>query len=453
MILWEDLSFIALDRRASDHCTLVLRDKIIDYGPKPFKVLDEWWNKEGVDKIIIDAWGKSVSSWKNDCSFRDKLKNVKNDLKSWCKGEFSNIDNEIKQFELEVNKWELLAEQGGLDSNQRKCWLDTRKKWLDKEKVKSNMLRQKARVKWILEGDENTKYFHSSIRRKYSKCNIRGLNINGSWCENSDVVKPFIMEYFRDVFKEKNFNRPNFINCLGRPDPSGPVSTGPADLGGYHLPVYSDNGPFGPPRPAPPANGSVSNSASDTNHHTSLNRISKQEAESLEAKFCEEEIWGAINDCGSSKVPGPDGFNIGGCNASFITLIPKVSDLIYLKEYRLISLIGSFYKILAKLLSNLLKKVIPNLVNFEQSGFIKGRNIMDGALIANETISFLKNNRRKSLVFKVDFEKTFDCLNWEYLEEIMSIIGFGKRWIKWILYCLNIATVSVLVNGSCRDPS
>ncbi|XP_071694772.1 uncharacterized protein [Rutidosis leptorrhynchoides] len=55
MNLWEDLSVVALDRKRSDHCPLVLRDKIMDFGPKPFKVFDEWWNKEGVDKVIMDA--------------------------------------------------------------------------------------------------------------------------------------------------------------------------------------------------------------------------------------------------------------------------------------------------------------------------------------------------------------------------------------------------------------
>ncbi|XP_071689438.1 uncharacterized protein [Rutidosis leptorrhynchoides] len=50
--LWKDLSVIALDRRDSDHCPLVLRDKIIDFGPKPFKIFDEWLSKEGVDRVI-----------------------------------------------------------------------------------------------------------------------------------------------------------------------------------------------------------------------------------------------------------------------------------------------------------------------------------------------------------------------------------------------------------------
>ncbi|XP_071733556.1 uncharacterized protein [Rutidosis leptorrhynchoides] len=81
--LWIDLSVAPLDRRISDHCPLILRDKIVDYGPKPFKVFNVWFQKDGVDTIIQSAWGKPVTSSRLDCIFRDKLKNVKFALKEW----------------------------------------------------------------------------------------------------------------------------------------------------------------------------------------------------------------------------------------------------------------------------------------------------------------------------------------------------------------------------------
>ncbi|XP_071699344.1 uncharacterized protein [Rutidosis leptorrhynchoides] len=46
--LWEDLSIVALDRKELDHCLLVLRDKLVDFGPKPFKIFNEWVTREGV---------------------------------------------------------------------------------------------------------------------------------------------------------------------------------------------------------------------------------------------------------------------------------------------------------------------------------------------------------------------------------------------------------------------
>ncbi|XP_071739451.1 uncharacterized protein [Rutidosis leptorrhynchoides] len=80
--LWEDLSIISLERFLSDHSPLLLRDKVIDYGPKPFKVFDEWFNREGMDKIIEEAWEDEVKGRRLDCNFRDRLKNVKFALKN-----------------------------------------------------------------------------------------------------------------------------------------------------------------------------------------------------------------------------------------------------------------------------------------------------------------------------------------------------------------------------------
>ncbi|XP_071739411.1 uncharacterized protein [Rutidosis leptorrhynchoides] len=145
---------------------------------------------------------------------------------------------------------------------------------------------------------------------------------------------------------------------------------------------------------------------------------------------------------------GNMGGDLEGMQRFFYHSCPKKTDPVGLNEYHPISLIGSFYKVIAKLLSNRLKKVIPNLVGFKQSAFIKGRNILDGALIANETLSFLKHKRIKSVIFKVDFEKAFDCLSWDFLIEIMEIMGFGYKWRKWIMACLKSASISVLVNGS-----
>ncbi|XP_071726765.1 uncharacterized mitochondrial protein AtMg01250-like [Rutidosis leptorrhynchoides] len=60
----------------------------------------------------------------------------------------------------------------------------------------------------------------------------------------------------------------------------------------------------------------------------------------------------------------------------------------------------------------------------------------------------LKRCKRKSFVFKADFEKTFDSLNWQYLLTVLELKGFGVKWRSWILSYLKSASISVLVNGS-----
>ncbi|XP_071695366.1 secreted RxLR effector protein 78-like [Rutidosis leptorrhynchoides] len=56
--------------------------------------------------------------------------------------------------------------------------------------------------------------------------------------------------------------------------------------------------------------------------------------------------------------------------------------------------------------------------------------------------------KKKGIIFKVDFEKAFDSLNWCFLFEVMKCTGFGSKWIKWIESCLKSAFISILINGS-----
>ena len=69
--------------------------------------------------------------------------------------------------------------------------------------------------------------------------------------------------------------------------------------------------------------------------------------------------------------------------------------------------------------------MIGKCVNPVQSAFIKGRNILDGPLILNEIISWYQNSKKDLMVFKVDFEKAFDSIRWDYLDLILDKLGFG----------------------------
>jgi hypothetical protein len=81
-----------------------------------------------------------------------------------------------------------------------------------------------------------------------------------------------------------------------------------------------------------------------------------------------------------------------------------------LKDVRPISLVGSLYKIISKLLATRVKQVMLEVISDHQTAFIKGRQILDNVLIANEAIHFLKKRKGKGYLFKLDFHKAFDSV-------------------------------------------
>ena len=140
-----------------------------------------------------------------------------------------------------------------------------------------------------------------------------------------------------------------------------------------------------------------------------------------------------------------------GINSTFIALIPKVDSPQRLNDFRPISLVGSLYKILAKVLANRLRLVIGSVISGTQSAFIKGHQILDGILVANEIVDEARRCKKELLLFKVDFEKAYDSIDWGYLQEVMRKMGFPTLWRKLIKECVGSATASILVNGSPTD--
>nr|GFA17248.1 cysteine-rich receptor-like protein kinase [Tanacetum cinerariifolium] len=76
------------------------------------------------------------------------------------------------------------------------------------------------------------------------------------------------------------------------------------------------------------------------------------------------------------------------------------------------------------------------------------RQIIDGPLMVDEIISWVRKQKRRLMLFKVDFKKSFDSLSWNFLLFIMEQMGFSSKWRNWILSCLNSSFALVLINGS-----
>ena len=135
-------------------------------------------------------------------------------------------------------------------------------------------------------------------------------------------------------------------------------------------------------------------------------------------------------------------------NALFVTLIPKKCNAVSIKDFRPISLVGSVYKLLSKVLANRLRAVLDNLISESQNSFVGRRQILDSVLIANECLDSRLKSRLPGVVCKLDIEKTYDHVNWEALSYLLGRMGFRVKWRGWIKACVTSVCFSVLVNGS-----
>jgi len=111
-------------------------------------------------------------------------------------------------------------------------------------------------------------------------------------------------------------------------------------------------------------------------------------------------------------------------NATFIGLIPKKANAENTRDFRPISLVGCIYKLLSKALAHRLRGVIGDLTFGNQNAFVRGRQILDAVLLANELIDSRIKSRKAGVVCKLDIEKAYDHVNWDFLLYVMKRMGF-----------------------------
>lgn len=117
-----------------------------------------------------------------------------------------------------------------------------------------------------------------------------------------------------------------------------------------------------------------------------------------------------------------------GLNNLLITLLPKKEDAKAATDYRPICLLHSFAKLAAKTMARRLAPAMDNLVDVNQSAFIKKRSIHDNFRLVHGTAKMFKQRKISKLLLKLDIAKAFDTVSWPFLLQILSHIGFGPKW-------------------------
>jgi hypothetical protein len=139
--------------------------------------------------------------------------------------------------------------------------------------------------------------------------------------------------------------------------------------------------------------------------------------------------------------------NFDKLNSAYIALIPKVVGAEQVKDFRPISLVHRFAKLITKLLANRLAGRLNGMVSPIQSAIIKGRFIQDNFMLVQQTARFPHQQKQPHILLKLDISKAFDSVSWSFLLEVMQHLGFGQIWRDIISGLLGSASTKVLING------
>jgi hypothetical protein len=302
--------------------------------------------------------------------------------------------------------------------------------WEARCKQEEILWRKKSRIRWLKEGERNTKFFHRTTiaRRSHNKI-LKIRDQDGIERESHQDIENTLVKHFQGIAKEPNRDRTTTIQRITR-----------------HIPKL----------------------------------VTEDQNISLCKPIAKEEIDQVVQEMPNGKAPGPDGFTVEffkacwdvvkyeiygvvedsrrstsilkALNATMITLIPKENEARTPDRYRSIALCNVVYKIISKVIANRLKPLLPTLISQEQAGYVEGRQILDNIIQAHEIIHTLKIQRKGGMIIQLDLAKAYDKISWHYMAKMMEAFGFDQHWIKWIINLVSTTSFLLLVNGAPTKP-
>ena len=109
-----------------------------------------------------------------------------------------------------------------------------------------------------------------------------------------------------------------------------------------------------------------------------------------------------------------------------LTLLYKKGEREDIRNWRPLTMLNVDYKIIAKILANRIKPVLPNIIKDDQKGFVPGRNIHDANRLLQDIIQYNDNENKEGAIIFLDQEKAFDRVEWGWLYKCLKGFNFGE---------------------------
>ena len=338
------------------------------------------------------------------------------------------VKNEEIDLQNKANELKLKAEQNPSDKkiiNELYAVNSSLEKLL-RHKTRGAILRSKSR--WYEQGERNTRYFFNLEKRNYCKKTITKLKCsNNTYTHNQFEILKEEKDFYETLYTSKNIDNKIF-------------STSPF----FNL--------------------------------ENITPLSEEEKLSCESVVRENECYIALKDFKNDKTPGTDGLSaefykflwpelctemIASFNYAFqtgtlsisqkrgiISLIPKKNkDKAILENLRPISLLNVDYKILTKTIAKRLEKLLPKIINPDQTRYVKGRFIGENIRLIEDVMFHTEHINSPGIALFIDFKKAFDSIEWNYLNAALRVFNFGPNFLNWIEVLYREASSCVINNG------
>ncbi|XP_021839984.1 uncharacterized protein [Spinacia oleracea] len=284
--------------------------------------------------------------------------------------------------------------------------------------------RQRCKIKWDAFGDTHSRLLFASVQARKRKFFIHSLQNNeGTTVRDGPQLHQLISDFYLDLFEN--------------------VPPLEYDWGSLHLPSLSveDKGLLMSPF-----------SGNDIRHamfHISDNKSPGPDG--FSAAFFKLH-WNVVGDHVIQAVQFffAHGFMLKNWNRTFLILLPKVLHPESVSQFRPIGLCNVIYKCIAKCLTHRMRLVLPSLISDTHNAFVPGRLMSDECLVAHELMSYINRVKAKNkfcAVVKLDMNKAYDRVRWDFLFQALHEFGFPPYWVNIIRQCVTSVSYQVLVNG------